>query len=42
MAPAVAASMAQTPYVPVATTDAENLHGPLAPSEATDLVEEAD
>ncbi|KAK9033359.1 hypothetical protein V6N11_018392 [Hibiscus sabdariffa] len=41
MAPAVAASVAQTPSIPIATTDAENLHGPLAPSEAVDLVEEA-
>ncbi|KAK8681078.1 hypothetical protein V6N13_053485 [Hibiscus sabdariffa] len=40
MAPAVAASVAQTPSIPVAATDAENLHGPLAPSEAAYLVEE--
>ncbi|KAK9045760.1 hypothetical protein V6N11_051668 [Hibiscus sabdariffa] len=41
MAPAVAASVAQTPFVPVAATGAENLHGPLASSEAVELVEEA-
>ncbi|KAK8625703.1 hypothetical protein V6N13_056864 [Hibiscus sabdariffa] len=40
MAPAVAAFVAQTPSVPVAAMDAENLHGPLAPSKAADLVEE--
>ncbi|KAK8560317.1 hypothetical protein V6N13_116297 [Hibiscus sabdariffa] len=41
VAPAVAASMAPTPSVPVAATAAESPHGPLAPPEAANLVEEA-
>ncbi|KAK8574315.1 hypothetical protein V6N13_016116 [Hibiscus sabdariffa] len=41
VAPVVAAPAAQTPPVPVAASDAENLHGPSAPFEAADLVEEA-
>ncbi|KAK8660317.1 hypothetical protein V6N13_051245 [Hibiscus sabdariffa] len=39
VAPVVAAPAAQTPPTPVAASDAENLHGPSAPSEVADLVE---
>ncbi|KAL4295174.1 hypothetical protein GQ457_12G013880 [Hibiscus cannabinus] len=41
VAPAVATSVAKTPSVPITATDAENLRGPLAPSEVADLVEDA-
>ncbi|KAK8560335.1 hypothetical protein V6N13_116315 [Hibiscus sabdariffa] len=41
VASAVAASVAPTPFVPVAATAAESPHGPLAPPEAANLVEEA-